>query len=70
MARSDIFPDRADAGRQLAAKLGDFAGRSGVLVLGLARGGVPVAFEVARALEAPSAATVGGAIGHRPSIAL
>jgi putative phosphoribosyl transferase len=53
MARSDIFRDRADAGRQLAAKLGDYAGRSGVLVLGLARGGVPVAFEVARALEAP-----------------
>jgi putative phosphoribosyl transferase len=53
MARSDVFHDRADAGRQLAEELGDYAGRSGVLVLGLARGGVPVAFEVARALEAP-----------------
>jgi putative phosphoribosyl transferase len=53
MGRSDIFRDRADAGRQLAGKLGDYAGRSGVLVLGLARGGVPVAFEVARSLEAP-----------------
>jgi putative phosphoribosyl transferase len=53
MARTDVFHDRADAGRQLAEELGDYAGRSGVLVLGLARGGVPVAFEVARALEAP-----------------
>jgi putative phosphoribosyl transferase len=53
MARSDIFRDRADAGRQLAGELGDYAGRPGVLVLGLARGGVPVAFEVARSLEAP-----------------
>jgi putative phosphoribosyl transferase len=53
MARTDVFHDRADAGRQLAEELGDYAGRSGVLVLGLARGGVPVAFEVARTLEAP-----------------
>jgi putative phosphoribosyl transferase len=53
MARTDVFHDRADAGRRLAEELGDYAGRSGVLVLGLARGGVPVAFKVARALEAP-----------------
>lgn len=53
MARPDIFRDRTDAGRQLAGELSDYAGRPGVLVLGLARGGVPVAFEVARALEAP-----------------
>ena len=48
-----IFRDRADAGRQLAVQLDDYAGRPAVLVLGLARGGVPVALEVARALEAP-----------------
>ncbi len=48
-----LFPDRADAGRQLAAKLTDYANRSDVLVLGLPRGGVPVAYEVAQALEAP-----------------
>jgi putative phosphoribosyl transferase len=48
-----IFRDRADAGRQLAAYLEEYAGRPDVLVLGLARGGVPVAFEVASALEAP-----------------
>jgi putative phosphoribosyl transferase len=53
MARPDSFHDRADAGRQLATHLGDYAGRPNVLALGLARGGVPVAFEVARALEAP-----------------
>lgn len=47
------FQDRRDAGRQLAAKLASYAGDSGVLVLGLPRGGVPVAYEVARSLHAP-----------------
>jgi len=42
-----------DAGRQLAGKLGAYAGRKDVIVLGIPRGGVPVAFEVARALKAP-----------------
>lgn len=48
-----IFHDRAEAGRLLADKLADYAGRSDVVVLGLPRGGVPVAFEVARQLHAP-----------------
>ncbi|MGA2510275.1 MAG: phosphoribosyltransferase [Candidatus Acidiferrales bacterium] len=48
-----IFDDRVDAGRQLAGKLGAYAGRKDVIVLGIPRGGVPVAFEVARALKAP-----------------
>ncbi|HEX4590407.1 MAG TPA: phosphoribosyltransferase [Gemmataceae bacterium] len=48
-----IFHDRRDAGRQLAAKLSDLAGRRDLIVLALPRGGVPVGFEVARALGAP-----------------
>ena len=47
------FRDRADAGRVLAAALGHLAGAPRLLVLGLQRGGVPVAYEVARALQAP-----------------
>ena len=47
------FRSRKDAGRQLAAKLTTYAGRSDVLVLGLPRGGVPVAYEVAVTLKAP-----------------
>ena len=45
--------DRVDAGRRLATRLGEYAGRDDVIVLGLPRGGVPVAAEVARALKAP-----------------
>jgi putative phosphoribosyl transferase len=47
------YRDRADAGRAVAARLAEYAGRGDVLVLALPRGGVPVAFEVARALKAP-----------------
>ena len=47
------YQDRYDAGRRLAPLLGRYAGRDDVLVLGLPRGGVPVAFEVARSLDAP-----------------
>jgi putative phosphoribosyl transferase len=47
------FRDRAEAGRLLAGKLKAYANRPDALVLALPRGGVPVAYEVARALNAP-----------------
>jgi len=48
-----IFKDRVEAGRKLAARLKHYADRSDVLVLALPRGGVPVAYEVAKELKAP-----------------
>jgi putative phosphoribosyl transferase len=48
-----LFEDRRDAGRQLGVRLQSYAGRPDVIVLGLPRGGVPVAAEVARALGVP-----------------
>jgi predicted phosphoribosyltransferase len=48
-----IFTDRRHAGRALAQQLSEYAHRPDVVVLGLPRGGVPVAWEVARALDAP-----------------
>src|SRR3954454_3561173 len=48
-----MFRDRIDAGRKLARKLMKYGGRSDVVVLGLPRGGVPVAYEVAERLGAP-----------------
>jgi len=47
-----VFADPDDAGRRLAARLGHLRGEP-VVVPGLPRGGVPVAFQVARALGAP-----------------
>ena len=47
-----VFADRVDAGRRLAAKLEYLRGER-VVVLGLPRGGVPVALQVAQALDAP-----------------
>ncbi|MDZ8223217.1 phosphoribosyltransferase [Nostoc sp. ChiVER01] len=47
------FKDRRFAGQVLAKKLAAYTNRPDVLVLGLPRGGVPVAFEIAKALNAP-----------------
>lgn len=47
------FVDRREAGRALAQQLAAYSGRDDVLVFGLARGGVPVAWEIAAALRAP-----------------
>jgi putative phosphoribosyl transferase len=48
-----VFLDRAEAGRELLKRLAAYESRPGVLVLGIPRGGMPVAFEVATALHAP-----------------
>jgi erythromycin esterase-like protein/predicted phosphoribosyltransferase len=62
-----VFRDRREAGRVLAELLGAYRGRENVVVLGLARGGIPVAWEVAAALGVPLDAFVVrklGAPGH------
>jgi predicted phosphoribosyltransferase len=48
-----LFRDRRDAGQFLAGLLEEYRGRPDVVVLGLPRGGVPAAYEVATALGAP-----------------
>lgn len=72
-----LFADRSSAGRALGAVLSeraryDLAGRSDVLVLGLPRGGMPVAAEVAAALDAPLDALVVRKLGvpGRPELAM
>jgi predicted phosphoribosyltransferase len=51
--RNGTFANRREAGRELAGRLEAYRGRSDVVVLALPRGGVPVAFEVAEALDVP-----------------
>jgi len=66
------YDDRAAAGRELAGRLSAYAGRQDVLVLGLVRGGVPVAAEVAAGLGAPLEPLVVRKIGApgRPELAM
>jgi putative phosphoribosyl transferase len=66
--RTDAYANRAEAGEILATRLSHYAGRPDVIVLGLPRGGVPVAAAVARALGAPLDVLVVrkvGVPGHR-----
>jgi putative phosphoribosyl transferase len=63
-----IFANRREAGAALVAELNQYRGRSDVVVLALPRGGVPVGYEVARALDTPLDVFVVrklGAPGHR-----
>lgn len=53
MTTASKFRDRTEAGRRLAADLAGYAAEDDLLVLGLSKGGVPVGYEVARALDAP-----------------
>ena len=53
LVRPGLFRDRREAGRLLAAKFAKYADRPDVIVLALPRGGVPVAYEVASALDTP-----------------
>jgi putative phosphoribosyl transferase len=57
------FRDRAEAGRLLAQRLRHYAGRDDVVVLALPRGGVPVAYEVAKELDAPLAVFIVRKVG-------
>ena len=53
MDRFQQFRDRREAGQLLARQLGDYKDRDDVVILALPRGGVPVAYEIARDLKAP-----------------
>ena len=66
-----VFADRVDAGAQLATRLESFRGQDAV-VLGLPRGGVPVAAEVAKALDLPLDVIVVRKLGvpHQPELAM
>ena len=67
-----IFRNRIEAGRLLAEKMAGYANQPSVLVLGLPRGGVPVAFEVAKALRVPLDVFVVRKLGTpgRPELAM
>lgn len=67
-----IFRDRHEAGRMLAAQLSEYAHNPSVMVLALPRGGVPVGYEVAKALAAPLDVIVVRKLGYpgQPELAM
>lgn len=67
-----MFADRHHSGTELARLLAPYAGRHDVIVLGLPRGGVPVAYEVAKALDAPLDVLVARKLGvpFQPELAM
>jgi putative phosphoribosyl transferase len=67
-----MFRNRAEAGRRLAEELDAYAGDPDLVVVGLPRGGVPVAFEVALALDAPLDVIVVRKLGvpHQPELGM
>ena len=66
------FKNRLDAGKQLAKRLSTYKNKKDVIVLGIPRGGVEVAFSVAKALKAPLSVVVTKKIGHpfNPELAI
>ena len=58
------FKDRRDAGKSLSKGLMRYASREDVMILGLPRGGVPVAFEISRALDCPMDVFIVRKLGH------
>lgn len=72
MEEIERFRDRTEAGQKLAEQLSAYGNRPDVLVLGLPRGGVPVAFEIAKALNAPLDVFVVRKLGvpDRPELAM
>jgi putative phosphoribosyl transferase len=72
MDKSQRFRDRREAGQLLGQQLRPYEGRNDVIVLALPRGGVPVAFEVARQLQAPLDVFVVRKLGvpWRPELAM
>lgn len=69
---SQVFANRAEAGRKLALALHRYTGRNDVVVLALPRGGVPVGYEVARALGADLDILIVRKLGvpHHPELAM
>ena len=70
--RGSPYADRVEAGRELAARLHRYRGAPGLIVLGLPRGGVPVAAEIAAALDAPLDVLVARKLGlpAQPELAM